>query len=216
MGVGTDPGAVVPQQGGPPAEAWLQAEGPDARRWALVETATVGRSPAADVVLDDPHVSRIHARLERVGDTWTLLDDGLSRNGTWHNGRRVQGRTQLHDRDRLGIGESVLVFCAPAQLREEVTLVAAPLLALAVARLTPAQRAVLSALARPCREDAWALPATNAQIAEQLFLSLDAVKTHLRLLFAKFGIDALPQNAKRVRLVELALQAGLVDDAERV
>jgi len=37
------------------------------------------------------------------------------------------------------------------------------------------------------------------------------VKTHLRVLFAKFGIDGLPQNAKRVRLVELALRAGLLD-----
>ncbi len=205
----TDVAAVL-EQGGPPAQAWLQSEGVDARRWELSGTATVGRSLAADVVLADPHVSRVHARLERVGGVWTVLDDGLSRNGTWVNGRRLQGRAQLRDRDRLRVGDSVLVFCTPAQGREDPTLVGAPLLALS--RLTPAQRAVLVTLARPCREQgAWALPATNAQIAEALFLSLDAVKTHLRVLFTKFGIDALPQNAKRVRLVELALQAGLLD-----
>ena len=44
---------------------------------------TVGRSGAADISLDfDPEVSRVHAELERLGDDWTVADDGLSRNGT--------------------------------------------------------------------------------------------------------------------------------------
>ena len=37
-------------------------------------------------------------------------------------------------------------------------------------------------------------PATNQQIADELFLSLDAVKMHLRALFHKVGIDDLPQT----------------------
>ena len=202
--------ARVAQPAGPLVAAWLQSEDVVSRRWELRGAATVGRSPDVDVVLDDPHVSRVHARLELVGGVWTLLDDGLSRNGTWLNGRRLRGWAQLHDRDRVRFGDSVLVFCAPATGHQEVTLVGAPLLA--VGRLTAAQRAVLTALARPCRDGgSWALPATNAQIADELFLSLDAVKTHLRLMFAKFGIDGLPQNAKRVRLAELALQVGLLD-----
>jgi DNA-binding NarL/FixJ family response regulator len=36
------------------------------------------------------------------------------------------------------------------------------------------------------------------------------VKTHLRMLYHKLGIDHLPQNQKRTRLVEMALQHGLV------
>ena len=36
------------------------------------------------------------------------------------------------------------------------------------------------------------------------------MKTHLRGLFHAFGIEELPQNAKRARLVELALAFGLV------
>ena len=56
--------------------------------------------------------------------------------------------------------------------------------------------------------------ASNQQIAQELFLSVHAVKTHLRVLFHKFGIDSLPQNQKRARLVELALQLGLVDEIE--
>lgn len=206
--------AAVPEQSRPPAGAWLQSERGEARRWDLAGSALLGRSAAADVVLPDPRVSRIHARLEQVGGVWTLLDDGVSRNGTWLNGRRLLGRVQLHDRDRIQVGDTLLVFCMPVPAGEEATLVNVPVPA--VARVTPAQRAVLRALARPCREhDGWALPATNAQIADELVLSLDAVKTHLRALFVKFGIDALPQNAKRVRLVELALSAGLLDDDQR-
>ena len=79
------------------------------------------------------------------------------------------------------------------------------------ARLTPAQRTVLVALCRPYKDERpYATPSTNQQIADELSLSLDAVKTHLRTLFHKFGIDHLPQNQKRARLVEMALQHGLV------
>jgi len=70
---------------------------------------------------------------------------------------------------------------------------------------------VLIALCRPYKDElAYATPATNQQIADELFLSVDAVKTHLRALFHKLGIDHLPQNQKRARLVEMALRYGLV------
>ncbi|MGZ4271301.1 MAG: FHA domain-containing protein, partial [Solirubrobacteraceae bacterium] len=46
--------------------------------------------------------------------------------------------------------------------------------------------------------------------ASELFLSVDAVKSHLRALFARFGIEHLPQNQKRSRLVAEALQSGVI------
>ena len=54
------------------------------------------------------------------------------------------------------------------------------------------------------------MPATNQQIGAEVCLGVDAVKTHLRVLFGKFGLDHLPQNEKRVRLAERALNWGLV------
>jgi hypothetical protein len=70
---------------------------------------------------------------------------------------------------------------------------------------------VLIALCRPfAGGDPWARPATNKDIAAELYLSVPAVKTHLRALFGRFGIEDLGQNEKRLRLAELALQAGLV------
>lgn len=38
--------------------------------------------------------------LEPIGEAWTLVDDGLSRDGSFVNGSRVQGRHRLQDRDR--------------------------------------------------------------------------------------------------------------------
>jgi DNA-binding NarL/FixJ family response regulator len=60
-------------------------------------------------------------------------------------------------------------------------------------------------------------PATNRQIADDLVLSVEAVKTHLRTLFQRFGVEDLPQNAKRARLVELAFETSAVTprDLER-
>ena len=76
--------------------------------------------------------------------------------------------------------------------------------------LTPTQRRILVALCRPVRDSAFATPATNREIAEEVFLSVDAVKAHLRSLFERFGLEDLPQNQKRARLAAVALLQGIV------
>ena len=53
-------------------------------------------------------------------------------------------------------------------------------------------------------------PATNKQIAEEVFLSVDAVKAHLRILFERLGLEALPQNGKRARLAARVLLDGVL------
>jgi DNA-binding NarL/FixJ family response regulator len=74
---------------------------------------------------------------------------------------------------------------------------------------------VLVALCRPFKDGAaFATPPTNQQLADELHLSVDAVKTHMRALFEKFGVQELPQNRKRVAVVERALQTGLVTQRE--
>ena len=208
--------AIVPARGPEPTvppEPYLSrwAAQAEQRRWALqAAVVTIGREASADVVIDgDLLVSRLHSTLERVAGAWTIVDNGLSRNGTFVNGHRVSGRVQLHDRDQIRIGGTVLTFCAPAEIDGLHTLVGEPLPT--TARLTPAQRTVLIALCRPYKDEpAYPTPATNQQIAAELCLSLDSVKTHLRTLFHKLGIDHLPQNQKRARLVEMALRYGLV------
>jgi pSer/pThr/pTyr-binding forkhead associated (FHA) protein len=179
---------------------------------AASDRLTIGRSAQTDLPLGwDPEVSRVHAELERVGPTWTLVDDGLSRNGSYVNEERVTGRRRLTDGDVLGLGDTDLVYRAPEQSESSVTLASDR--SARAAAVTESQRRVLVALCRPFSDaGAFASPATNQQIADELFLSVGAVKTHLRALFARFDIEGLPQNQKRLRLVELAFQTGAVND----
>jgi hypothetical protein len=66
------------------------------------ERFLLGRSKSqADLVLDDPNVSRQHAAIERVGETWVLADLG-STNGCYVDGQRVS-RRQLADGDVIEI-----------------------------------------------------------------------------------------------------------------
>jgi pSer/pThr/pTyr-binding forkhead associated (FHA) protein len=174
------------------------------------ERITVGRGPACDVRIEqDSEVSRLHAEVERLGTDWAVSDDGLSRNGTFVNGDRVVGRRLLRDRDIVRFGKTFATFHQP--LVAGLTETRAGTAVVDRTSLSDAQHRVLVTLCRPFKESSgYATPATNQQIAEELFLSVDAVKTHLRTLFAKFGIEDLPQNQKRVRLVELALKSGVV------
>jgi hypothetical protein len=178
---------------------------------AVGDRVVIGRGSAATVSLGwDARVSRIHASLERLGDTWTVVDDGLSRNGTHLNGARVNGRWRLHDGDVIVVGETALAFV----WREPDTVAGATVSgedsAGARQALTPAQRRVLVALCRPYREGGFASPASNPDIAEELVVSVEAVKTTMRSLFERFGIDDLPQNRKRAALAEQALRTGAV------
>lgn len=111
-------------------------------------TVTIGRSNAADITVPaDATVSRLHAIIERVSGCWIIIDDGLSKNGTFVNGERVGGRRKLSSGDRIRVGRSLLVFRDGASSEEEMTIALSPLLIRN--SLTDAQIMVLKALCRP-------------------------------------------------------------------
>jgi pSer/pThr/pTyr-binding forkhead associated (FHA) protein len=180
----------------------------------LRQRLTVGRGAGMDVRLDwDPDISRVHGEFELIGDLWTITDDGLSRNGTFLNNERVRGRRRLADGDRVRFGKTTVVYRTPESWGAKTTLESSD--ALAAAKLTDAQRRVLIALARPfAKGSSFTAPASNQQIADELFLSVVGVKTHLRTLFEKFGVEQLRQNQKRARLVELAFQSGAITERD--
>jgi pSer/pThr/pTyr-binding forkhead associated (FHA) protein len=173
-------------------------------------TYTIGRRAESDLAIPwDPQVSGVHAELRLLAGEFTIVDDGLSTNGTYLNGRRVEGRQRLRDGDTIRVGETMLAFRSGDAENAQRTAVAVDRRELL--ELTEAQRRVLVALCRPCRAaDPLNTPATNRQIAAELFVSVDAVKMQLRGLFGKFGLADLPQNQKRTLLAERALQMGLV------
>src|SRR5215218_10324550 len=161
--------------------------------------ASVGRRQSLELVLDwDGEVSRLHARFERVDDHWTVVDEGFSRNGTFVNGERLSGRRRLSDGDTLRFGATTMTFRSPPG--EEQALPADAGGTTTAVDLSTSQRRVLVALCRPYKDGAFATPATDQQIADELFLSVHAVRTHLMVLFAKLGLDELPQDQRRVRL----------------
>jgi len=85
-------------------------------------TVTIGRGSWMDISLSwDEAASRLHTRLEPLGADWTVVDDGTSRNGTFLNGERVQGRRRLDDGDELLVGETTLRLCMPGRVDEGAT-----------------------------------------------------------------------------------------------
>jgi FHA domain len=171
------------------------------------ERVRIGRGAGVELQLAwDRQASRVHAELQRLGEGWALSDDGLSANGTYLNGERLHGRRRLTNGDRIQVGQTPIVFRA---LSAEGSSTFVPALSLPPVELSRTQERVLLALSRPYLNGAiHAVPATNREIADELSLSVDAVKTHLRVLFGKFGIEGLAQNQKRARLVELGFQRG--------
>jgi hypothetical protein len=70
----------------------------------------VGRSATCQITIDDPLVSREHARI-LVEEHRITVEDLGSRNGVRVNGKAVRGVTELSDADRIRIGSQELVLC---------------------------------------------------------------------------------------------------------
>jgi hypothetical protein len=75
---------------------------------------TIGRSESADIKIDGDFISRIHARVLRIGMD-TVIEDAGSKNGTWVNGERVKRHVLKHgDLIRVGSANFRLVDSAAA------------------------------------------------------------------------------------------------------
>jgi hypothetical protein len=99
--------AEAPAAGG--AELKIQG-GPDTGHTFRVgeHALRIGRSPDNDLILRDPATSGHHARLERRGQQWFIVDLG-STNGTLVNGEPVQEK-ELKNQDEIKIGQNVVSF----------------------------------------------------------------------------------------------------------
>ncbi|MGQ9575470.1 MAG: SpoIIE family protein phosphatase [Thermoguttaceae bacterium] len=75
----------------------------------LRDCAVLGRHPDCDVVLDVGAVSRQHAQILRIGENY-YLEDLNSRNGTYLNDERIQGRRKLSENDQIRICDLVFAF----------------------------------------------------------------------------------------------------------
>ncbi|MAU11326.1 MAG: hypothetical protein CL607_16005 [Anaerolineaceae bacterium] len=71
------------------------------------EMTTVGRDDICDIVIPNRRISRQHIALKRLPDDSYLVQDLESKNGTWHNGNRLEGSRELNDGDEIHLGLSV-------------------------------------------------------------------------------------------------------------
>jgi len=112
--------ALVRDRRGAPPRAALEAAIPTGIELTVASGATiktyrfgrrilVGRAPSADLRLDDPRVSRLHARIEMREDGVSVEDLG-SRNGTAVDGSVVQGSRLLAIDDEIAIGSATIIF----------------------------------------------------------------------------------------------------------
>ncbi len=74
----------------------------------LGEEITIGRR-GTDIVLADPKVSQLHAKIGIRDDKFVIVDV-LSKNGTYVNGERIQGERVLEENDEIRIGDVVMVL----------------------------------------------------------------------------------------------------------
>jgi pSer/pThr/pTyr-binding forkhead associated (FHA) protein len=112
-------------------EPFIYEVRPGLRLTGAAENAEValGRDPRCDIVLPDPTVSRLHARLRPEPHTgvWTVTD-AESHNGTFQDGVLiVPGRpSPLFGRALLRLGHAELLFLQPAALKDYVLARALP------------------------------------------------------------------------------------------
>lgn len=74
---------------------------------SVADSIVLGRSPEAEVLLEDPYASMFHMRLTMNGDTLMLADLGTT-NGTYVNGRRVTTPLPLSKGDSVQVGKTVM------------------------------------------------------------------------------------------------------------
>jgi len=73
------------------------------------ESIVIGRDDGADVLIDNPSVSRRHAEIRLGDDGWVVEDLGSS-NGTFIRGTKIQGAQPLGLGDEVGFGKFSIVF----------------------------------------------------------------------------------------------------------
>lgn len=163
--------------------------------------ATLGRAAECDIVIDDPSVSRAHARFELEGGRWRVTDLDSS-NGTTCNGQALRPWSPhlLEAGDIIGLaGVRVELDLADSDQSGAATMQSVPQRRI---ELTAAESEVLELLF--CHYDEGrAAPrlASLAEIAERRFTSSDAVKLLLRSLYTKFELlDVGERNKERLAL----------------
>ncbi|MCV9995754.1 DUF3662 domain-containing protein [Paeniglutamicibacter sp. ZC-3] len=101
------PAPASPPRGVPKTQPVLDIAG---QRYALNHPNIVlGRSAETDIPIEDPGVSRRHLKIEQRGAATWAVDLG-STNGSFVNGQKIVGETELHDGSNIAMGQTRIIF----------------------------------------------------------------------------------------------------------
>ena len=81
----------------------------DRTRVAVMTEMTIGRAPSSTLRIDDPTVSRVHARISGNGGSAAVIEDAGSSHGTWVDGSRISGPIPLRDGIKVRLGDQELL-----------------------------------------------------------------------------------------------------------
>lgn len=173
--------------------------------WELEKgVLVIGRAADANVIIDDPLVSRVHARLSVLPDERVIVEDLHSTNGLFINGMRLARPTAgLSEGDRLLIGTTeISVFSTRASATMPIGK------RIAEVRLTPGLRPAASpkppALTEPTRPGAKGVPTTERSDAVELVGLLAG-----RLMASGHPLEATRVLSEHLNNVLLGASAGL-------
>jgi signal transduction histidine kinase/CheY-like chemotaxis protein len=157
------------------------------RKFKIGDSAVIGRSTDATVTLEDPEVSRSHARISKSEIGAYLLEDLGSKNGTQINGMPVKSQL-LAFGDKIQVGPNIVLLFAPFDPVEDQLL----------------QRQRLEALGR-----------VGAGVAHDLNNMLGAITASIDYLGNLPGGSALSNEAVRECFDDIRLAAHQASDLTR-
>jgi predicted component of type VI protein secretion system len=108
--------ALTLRESAPKAYLVLVANGRISHSFPLRGEIQLGRDKSNGVVIADQKVSRHHALLSPLEDTFILNDQG-SANGTYLNGVLISQPTRLKDRDKVTLGDTTFIYPSAVRCR---------------------------------------------------------------------------------------------------
>lgn len=175
----------APQKAGrvAPAPTLRFVDGPLAGQAVRLDSdeATIGRREDNTYRVDDPSVSRVHARFTKAGSA-VVLTDLASRGTTSVNGEAITGPRALHHGDEVALGRVRALYEDPvaAAVDDDDTLVIdipSPADTGGVS-LSPRQQEVIELAAEGL---------TSAEVGERLGITERTVKAYLQEIYDKLG-----------------------------
>jgi predicted component of type VI protein secretion system len=162
------------------------------RQQPLSGAFELGREPGLSLIVNDPEVSRRHARIEPRGGGAVVTDLG-STNGTFVNDQPVVGERELVPGDRVRVGLAVLELRSQEQVRAQPSAV----------RPSPQIAPVDQSVLQPAREEelsgvfeAPQLPAMLVDTTEPAYSGREAIHRSEDVIAAQPASEAPPQRAQ--------------------